>query len=87
MFNNSNNFDAGMLKEVAIGDNSIIFCWCPPGSFLMGSPEFEQERMGDEKQHLIVFTTGFWIQQTPFTQKQYSFINTRVSTPATAFLA
>lgn len=43
--------------------------WCPPGRFLMGSPESEEGRYGDEgPQHEVVFAAGFWLFDTPCTQ-------------------
>ena len=45
-----------------------LFRWCEPGTFLMGSPEDEPERWGDETQHPVTLTRGFWIAETPVTQ-------------------
>lgn len=44
------------------------FRWCEPGTFLMGSPPDEPERYGDELQHQVTLTKGFWIADTPVTQ-------------------
>ena len=44
------------------------FRWCEPGLFLMGSPENEPERKGDEVQHEVTLTEGYWIADTPVTQ-------------------
>ncbi|MCB1986736.1 MAG: formylglycine-generating enzyme family protein [Burkholderiales bacterium] len=44
------------------------FRWCEPGTFLMGSPEDEPERLDDELQHEVTLTKGFWIADTPVTQ-------------------
>ncbi len=67
----SYHVEAGNVKEIFIGSTGMTFCWCPAGSFLMGSPLSELERMEDEEQHQVTFKIGFWIQQTPFTQEQY----------------
>ncbi|MCR5162727.1 MAG: formylglycine-generating enzyme family protein [Thermoguttaceae bacterium] len=48
-----------------------VFCWCPPGSFLMGSPEREKERSSSEILHEVTLTRGFWMLQTPVTQKMW----------------
>lgn len=43
--------------------------WIPAGSFVMGSPEDEEERFGDEgPQHEVQLTHGFWLFDTPCTQ-------------------
>jgi formylglycine-generating enzyme required for sulfatase activity len=44
------------------------FRWCEPGTFLMGSPNSEQERDDDEIQHEVILTSGFWIADTTVTQ-------------------
>ena len=44
------------------------FRWCEPGTFLMGSPENEPERYGDELQHEVTLTKGFWMADTTVTQ-------------------
>jgi formylglycine-generating enzyme required for sulfatase activity len=56
--------------EIAPGVN-MTFCWCPPGEFLMGSPETEYGRRKDEKQVYATFTRGFWMAKTQVTQKQW----------------
>jgi len=44
--------------------------WIPPGRFLMGSPESEKGRYGDEgPQHEVFIPTGFWLFNTPCTQE------------------
>jgi len=51
---------------------ALPFRWCPPGSFLMGSPENEKGRTSDEgPQTKVTLTKGFWIGETPVTQEQY----------------
>jgi formylglycine-generating enzyme required for sulfatase activity len=43
--------------------------WIPPGRFLMGSPESEVGRWGDEgPQHWVTITQGYWLGETPVTQ-------------------
>jgi formylglycine-generating enzyme required for sulfatase activity len=44
--------------------------WIPPGRFLMGSPENEEGRYGDEgPQHEVTVDRGFWMFDTPCTQE------------------
>jgi len=49
---------------------------CPPGTFTMGSPEYEDGReplanAGYETQHEVTLTEPFWICTTPVTQKHW----------------
>ena len=44
------------------------FRWCEPGSFLIGSPKDEPERVRSEAQREITFSKGFWIADTTVTQ-------------------
>lgn len=43
----------------------------PAGAFLMGSPAHEPGRNHDEVQHEITLTTGFYLQVTPVTCRQW----------------
>jgi len=45
--------------------------WCPKGSFTMGSPVREEGRDGDEVQHQVTLTKGFWLGETEVTQGQW----------------
>jgi formylglycine-generating enzyme required for sulfatase activity len=44
------------------------FRWCPPGQFLMGSPDDEHGHSRGEDIHLVTLTTGFWIADCECTQ-------------------
>jgi formylglycine-generating enzyme len=46
----------------------IPFCWCPPGTFVMGSPPDEPERRPDETQVQVTLTKGFWMAKYETTQ-------------------
>jgi len=67
--NRSRKPGARMVKTV----NGIeyAFRWCPPGSFLMGSPEDEPDRERDETQHSVTLTRGFWMLETEVTQAMW----------------
>ena len=61
-------------REFVVKDPVILnltMKWCPPGSFLMGSPESEQGRDCDEAQHHVTLTRGFWMGETEVTQDQW----------------
>jgi len=53
------------------GVSGIPFCWCPPGTFLMGSPANEPERRPGEDQVEVTLTHGFWIAKFEATQGQW----------------
>jgi formylglycine-generating enzyme required for sulfatase activity len=54
-------------------DNSVKmkFCWCPPGTFLMGSPSSEPEREKDEGPAIVTLSRGFWMGKYEVTQSQW----------------
>jgi formylglycine-generating enzyme required for sulfatase activity len=54
------------------GDVVMKFCFCPPGSFMMGSPKSEADRPRDiEDQVQVRINKGFWMAQTEVTQAQW----------------
>ena len=65
---------AGERKTIVVNDVEFAFRWCPPGSFMMGSPTEEEGRNSDEEQHVVTLTQGFWMMETEVTQKQWKAI-------------
>ena len=69
---------AGDRMVLTIKDVKYAFRWCPPGTFMMGSPEdeggMEPDEMGKlyEKQHRVTLTRGFWILETEVTQAMWA---------------
>ncbi len=57
----------GLCAEVA----GFRLRWIPAGEFLMGAPEDEEEREGNEPQHPVRISRGFWLGETPVTQAQW----------------
>ena len=59
----------------AIGDETTVggirLCWCPPGTFIMGSPPGEPERRPGEDQVEVTLTSGFWMAKFEATQGQW----------------
>ena len=53
------------------GGAEMAMIYCPPGTFLMGSPEDEEGRSADEVQHEVTLTSGFWLGKTEVTQAQW----------------
>ena len=45
--------------------------WCPPGTFVMGSPPDEPYRRADEAQVTVRLTRGFWMAAHETTQAQW----------------
>ena len=63
---------AGDVQTVDLGGGvTLELVWCPPGTFLMGSPESEAERGGDETQHQVTLSQGFWMGKYEVTQEQW----------------
>ena len=46
----------------------VRLCWCPPGTFTMGSPPTETGHRGDEAQVAVTLTRGFWLAKFETTQ-------------------
>ncbi len=63
--------EPGMALPVTIGKTTFNLRWCPPGSFIMGSPEGEEGRHENETQRQVTITKGFWLGETEVTQGQW----------------
>lgn len=66
--NGAGAIKAGSCKDIRIGDILCNFCYCPPGKFMMGSPDNEEWRGKDERWHEVTLTRGFWMAETQATQ-------------------
>ena len=63
---------AGDTKTITLpGGATMVLCWCPPGSFTMGSPASEQGRYDNETQYPVTLTKGFWFGKYEVTQRQW----------------
>lgn len=65
----------GVGKAIQVklpGDVLMKFGYCPPGSFMMGSPASEQDRNDVEDQAQVRLSKGFWMGQTEVTQGQWA---------------
>ena len=58
---------AGDIRQI----EGIDLCWCPPGSFMMGSPPEETGHRADEVQVRVTLTRGFWTAKYEATQGQW----------------
>jgi len=60
------------FASVSLGNGvHMDFVWCPPGSFMMGSPEHEAGRGDDEVLHKVTLSKGFWLGQFLVTLEQW----------------
>jgi formylglycine-generating enzyme required for sulfatase activity len=50
----------------------MAFAWCPPGTFVMGSPQTEADRIADERQRRVTLTRGFFLGVTPVTRVEFA---------------
>ncbi len=68
----SQNPAAGKEMSIKLPDKVVMkFCYCPAGSFRMGSPSDEPGRRANEDQVKVRLSKGFWLAQTECTQKQW----------------
>lgn len=59
--------------EVSLpGGEKMTFCYCPAGSFTMGSPAGEADRSDYEAQVQVRLSKGYWMAATECTQGQWS---------------
>ena len=72
---------AGDLRTVTIPlSPNLELRWCPPGTFMMGSPPREVGRKENEDDTVgeggrpveVILTRGFWISQAEITQQQWA---------------
>jgi formylglycine-generating enzyme required for sulfatase activity len=63
-------------KAFAIPDLSLEMLWVKPGTFTMGSPTSEEGHDGDETQHQVTLTNGFYLGKYEVTQAQYEAVMT-----------
>ena len=62
----------GMVAgQVWRSPQGMEFVWIPAGTFVMGSPEGEAGRNGDERQHEVRISQGFWMGKYEVTQGEW----------------
>jgi len=66
-----NNTEPGSRATLLYNGIEFAFRYCPPGSFMMGSPEDEAGRLDYEEQRTEAINEGFWICETEVTQEQW----------------
>ena len=59
----------GLAATLNLNGVKQTFRWIQPGTFLMGSPEDEPQRVAErETQHEVTLTRGYWLADTACTQ-------------------
>jgi formylglycine-generating enzyme required for sulfatase activity len=61
-------------QEWSANGLQLKFCWCPAGTFMMGSPKEEKDRSFNgyyEEQTMVRLTKGFWLAKYETTQEQW----------------
>ncbi len=53
------------------GGATMEMIYCPPGTYMMGTPESEPERQSKETLHKVKLTKGFWLGKYEVTQAQW----------------
>ena len=51
--------------------SGIVMLLCPPGEFLMGSPETEKDQLSDEDQHKRVIRQAFYLSQNEVSKAEW----------------
>ena len=46
-----------------VNERGIVFCWCPPGRYVAGSPPSLEGRYPDEEQREVEIKDGFWLSK------------------------
>ena len=64
----------------------VALCWCPPGTFTMGSPRSEPERRPGEAQVEVTLSKGFWMAKHEATQGDWKRVMGALPGPLTAEL-
>ena len=61
----------GTPTSHTVASINMEMIFCPPGTFMMGSPASETGRGTDETQHQVTLTHGFYLGKYEVTQAQY----------------
>ena len=66
----------GTPTSHTVASINMDMIFCPPGTFMMGSPTSESGRGTDETQHQVTLTHGFYLGKYEVTQAQYEAVMT-----------
>jgi formylglycine-generating enzyme required for sulfatase activity len=62
---------AKLGDRFTVPDLNLTMIWVEPGTFMMGSPESEEGHRGNETQHQVTLTKGFYLGKHEVTQAQW----------------
>lgn len=63
---------AAKTKTVTLPGGAMMeMIYCPPGTYMMGTPESEPDRKSKETLHKVTLTKGFWLGKYEVTQAQW----------------
>ena len=77
--NNGPLRDGKFPGEEWVNKLGMVFCWCPPGEYTMGSPKHASWYESDQVQKKVKIHNGFWISKYEMTNLQYKQIRGRDS--------
>ncbi|WP_372366670.1 formylglycine-generating enzyme family protein [Candidatus Uabimicrobium sp. HlEnr_7] len=60
--------ECGLWMGFTYKDVHQVMRWIRPGTFMMGSPETEEDRYANEVQHQVTISKGFWFAETACSQ-------------------
>lgn len=64
--------EAGATRTIVLpGGVPMEMVWCPPGRFVMGSPERDKDHFENERRHRVTLTQGFWMAKYEVSQEQW----------------
>ena len=66
----STELPAGKPGNEWVSERGMVFCWCPPGKFTIGSPADSSTHEEDEIQADVEIPQGFWIGKYEFTRRE-----------------
>ncbi len=58
--------------EAYVNSAGMVFHWCPPGSFTMGSKQTDGPATRDRKPVQVTLGKGFWMGECEVTQREYA---------------
>lgn len=70
-FDSNQDFTLSLTNSTTTNTATLDMIWCPPGTFMMGSPTNELGRFDREDLHQVTLTKGFWLGKYEVTQAQY----------------
>ena len=75
---NGEPLPAGYLNEVAVEGETLRLRYCPPGRTLHGSQKDKRQggegRAEERPRHLVEMTQGYWLSETPVTQRMWTLV-------------